>query len=527
MKASLRSVRTMAALLIVPLLFLAAGCGDSSNEGGLSRGVQDVVESPEFANSSWGVMVADLDSGEALESLNPDAMLDPASTTKLFTIASAFDVLGEDYRFETPVYRMGEVGAGGVLGGDLVLVASGDLVLGGRGALSGTIEYTNADHADANALGYATLSQGDPLAGLQDLARQVAASGVTEVKGDVLVDDRLYGPGHSFNPREEYILTPIMVNENLVDLVVTPAAAAGDPAAVDWRPESAAYTVDNQVTTVAAGKPVELDIEENSPGIITVEGQVPVGGGETVRTFQVTDPASFARTLFIEALRGAGVKVDAPELQANDAAALPAEGSYVDSQRVALLTSPPFSEYGKLIMKVSHNLGADTLLFLIAVHEGGDTIEEGLAVEKDFLDRAGVGTQGMILNDGQGAYGANYVSPDSVVGLLRYMSTRPDFAAYHDCLPVLGVDGSLASVLKDSPAAGNAQAKTGTHAGVDTLNQRMVVQARALGGYMTTAGGRELVYNFNVNHVGIDDMDGLRAIMQKHAGILEALYEEY
>ncbi len=221
------------------------------------------------------------------------------------------------------------------------------------------------------------------------------------------------------------------------------------------------------------------------------------------------------------------MKVDAPVTGANDAAALPAEGSYTEAQRVALLTSPPFSEYGKLIMKVSHNLGADTLLFLVAVHEGGDTMEEGLAVEKDFLDRAGVDTEGIILNDGQGAYGANYFSPNTVVELLRYMSTRPDFPAYFDCLPVLGVNGSLANVLTDSPAAGNAQAKTGTHAGADMLNQRMVVQARALGGYMTAASGRQLVYNFNVNHVGIVDMDGLREIMQKHAGILEALYEEY
>ena len=154
-------------------------------------------------------------------------------------------------------------------------------------------------------------------------------------------------------------------------------------------------------------------------------------------------------------------------------------------------------------------------------------MEEGLALEKAFLDRAGVDTGGIILNDGQGAFGANFISPESVVQLLRYMSTRDDFAAYRDCLPVLGVDGSLARVLTSSPAAGNVQAKTGTHAGGDALNQRMVVQARALGGYMVTASGRELVFDINVNHVPIDDMDGLQEMMQKHAGIVEALYNEY
>ena len=306
----------------------------------LSGGVREVVESPEFANSSWGIRVVDLGSGEELESLNPEAMLDPASTTKLFTSAAAFDVLGEGHTFETPVYRRGGMGLGGALEGDLVLVAGGDLVLGGRGALDGTIEYTDADHADANALGYADLTEGDPLAGLEEMARQVAAGGIREIEGDVIVDDRLYGPDRSFNPAEEYILTPIMVNENLIDLVITPAST-GSPATVDWRPRTAAYKVENKVVTTSPGEQLELEIEESSPGVITVEGRIPADAGETVRTFQVTDPASFARTLFIEALRRAGVTVTAPETGANNTAALPSPGSYAESDRVALLTSPP------------------------------------------------------------------------------------------------------------------------------------------------------------------------------------------
>lgn len=522
------AARFLFTLPAVFLLLVAAGCdgGGTGGETVLSSGVREVVESPEFANSSWGIRVADLGSGEELESLDSGAMLDPASTTKLFTAAAALDVLGEDYTFETPVYRRGGMGLGGALEGDLVLVAGGDLVLGGRGAIDGTIEYTDADHADANALGYAELTGGDPLAGLDELARQVAAGGIREIKGDVIVDDRLYGPGSSFNPSEEYILTPIMVNENLIDLVITPGSPGG-PAEVEWRPRPSVYQVENRVVTITAGERTELVIEESSPGVITVEGLIPADAGETVRTFQVTDPASFARTLFIEALRRAGVTVAAPETGTNNVAALPAPGSYAEPDRVALLVSPPLKEYARLILKVSHNLGADTLLYLMAVDRGGSTMEEGLALEKAFLDRAGVDTGGIILNDGQGAFGANFVSPDSVVQLLRYMSTRGDFATYRDCLPVLGVDGSLAGVLTSSPAAGKVQAKTGTHAGGDALNQRMVVQARALGGYMVTASGRELVFDINVNHVPIDDMDGLLEMMQKHAGIVEAVYNEY
>jgi len=516
------------AVTLLSLLLIVPGCGGSAEDAGhLPPGVQEILDSPEFAYSTWGIRVVDLEGGEEIfASLNADIMLDPASTTKLFTVATGFDVLGSDYRFETPVYRQGEVGTGGVLAGDLVLVASGDLAMGGRGALEGTLEFTDYDHNDANALGMGVLTEGDPLAGLDELAGQVAASGIAEVRGDVVVDDRLFGPGRSFSANEEYIITPIVINDNLIDLIIKPAQP-GSPAEVDWRPKSEAYRVESRVETVEEGGQAEIAADATSPGVITVEGQVPAGGDETVRTYQVEDPASFARSLFIEALERAGVEVDSPLAGENDADKLPATGSYMEEDRVALLASPPFKEYGKLILKVSHNLGADSTLYWIAVHEGGKSMEDGLAVEHDFLVEAGVDTDGLIINDGQGAFGSNFMSPHSVVQLLRYMSTRDDFEDYRDCLPALGVDGSLANTLPGSPAAGNVQAKTGTHAGGDAMNGRPVVFARALGGYMVTASGRELAFDINVNNVPIMDIDELRAIMDQHARIVEVIYEEY
>jgi len=528
MKRSCSLVWLPTATLVILLLLFIPGCGETSKDAGkLSSGVRDVIDAAEFKYSTWGIRVVDLETGkEVYESFNQDTMLDPASTTKLFTVATAFDVLGADYRFKTPVYANGEVGPNGQLKGDLILVASGDLDMGGRTTPEGNIEYTNADHNDANALGTGELTETDPLAGLNDLARQVAESGIKEVSGDVLIDDRLYGPGRSFDPNEEYIITPIMINDNLIDFTIKPTRP-GSPAEIEWRPQAATYQVETQVQTVSGDQEAGIEIKLASPGLIVVEGQVPEGESEMVRTYQVEDPASFARTLFIEALARAGVTVDSPETRENASDGLPGGDDYPGMQQVALLESPPFAKYAKLILKVSHNLGADTLLYLIAVHEGKQTMEDGLQIEGAFLKKAGVDTDGLVLNDGQGATGANLVSPDSAIGLLRYMSTRDDYETYRDCLPVLGVDGSLAKVLTDSPAKGKVQAKTGTHLGGDTMNNRAVAFARALAGYMTTASGRELVFDINVNNVPIGEMSELKGLMEKHAGILEIIYKEY
>jgi D-alanyl-D-alanine carboxypeptidase len=49
----------------------------------------------------------------------------------------ALNALGPDHRFRTPVYRQGSIDPQGVLEGNLILVAAGDLTLGGRQTSNG------------------------------------------------------------------------------------------------------------------------------------------------------------------------------------------------------------------------------------------------------------------------------------------------------------------------------------------------------------------------------------------------------
>ena len=87
---------------------------------------------PALRPSRLGLYVADRATGETVYDIRGDEWFLAASTTKLFPGAAALDAYGPDYRFETPIYRTGAVGADGALDGDLILVASGDLTMGGR-----------------------------------------------------------------------------------------------------------------------------------------------------------------------------------------------------------------------------------------------------------------------------------------------------------------------------------------------------------------------------------------------------------
>jgi len=461
-------------------------------EAKISPEVGKIIDNTRYKYSSWGILVVDLETDEILESLNPDLMFSPGSTTKLFTVAAALDVLGADYRFRTPVYIRGKVNESGELDGDLILVGTGDINMGGRTTPSGHIAYTNADHTDANALGFGSLTDTDPLAGLDSLARQVAKSGIKSINGDIR------------------------------------PSKPGELAKVEWRPRNSLYQVDIKIKTVGEKKESSVIIKAGADGLLVVDGQISAATKEILHTYSIKNPARFARSLFIEALRRAGVKVSASEKADNNDTKLPPPDSYKKLKRVALLESPPFSQFARLILKISHNMGADTLVDLIAVHSGKQTFEEGLYREGAFLKKAGIDVDSISLADGEGGVVTDKISPRAAVRLLKYMKTRKDFKAYFNALPILGVDGSLANAApKNSPATGKVRAKTGTTAGYNGIRANLFLVAKGLAGYITTAKGRKIAFAVYINNLNVNGIQGLMKVGNVLGKIAEVIYLRY
>ncbi|MBX9579773.1 MAG: D-alanyl-D-alanine carboxypeptidase/D-alanyl-D-alanine-endopeptidase, partial [Gemmataceae bacterium] len=389
----------------------------------------------------------------------------------------------------------------GRLLGDLILVAGGDLTLGGRADKSGKTAFKDKDHTYANSgLAEAELTDTDPLAGLDALANQVKGAGITRVEGEVLVDDRLFAPTRGSGSGPD-LVTPVVVNDNVVDVVVTPADADGKPAKVAARPESAAYHMDAAVATGPAGSATTLELRRVGPNQFTVRGRVPAGGKPLVRIYPLEEPAVVARTLFVEALRRAGVATAAAVLRPAGGA-LPPRDDYARLPKVGAYTSASFKDAVAVTLKVSHNLYASTLPCLVAVAKGERTAEAGLREERRILEELGVDVNAVSFGGGAGGAPSDFVSPRATVQLLRGMAGRPEWAAYKAGLPVLGVDGTLAETVgADSPARGKVFAKTGTLIWDDVANGRFLLKSKALAGVMTTKAGTELQLALFVNNV--------------------------
>ena len=96
---------------------------------------------------------------------------------------------------------------------------------------------------------------------------------------------------------------------------------------------------------------------------------------------------------------------------------------------------------------------------------------------------------GFVIRDGSGLSRHDYLTPRTLVRVLDAITHLQDFRALYDALPIAGVDGTIASRMKGTPAQGNLHAKTGT-----------IDKGRSLSGYVTTADGRLLIFSALCNN---------------------------
>jgi D-alanyl-D-alanine carboxypeptidase/D-alanyl-D-alanine-endopeptidase (penicillin-binding protein 4) len=200
---------------------------------------------------------------------------------------------------------------------------------------------------------------------------------------------------------------------------------------------------------------------------------------------------------FRAALLRAGVRVTGP----NAAAAAPA-GSAV----LAALPSPPIGDLVGEMLNRSDNLIAELLVKEIgfrATHAPGSTAA-GLAAIGDAVRSLGVPLAG-VAADGSGLSRGDRRSAREWRSLLQAALPRPWAERLVGSLPLAGRNGTLARRFAGTAAAANVRAKTG-----------WIDEARSLSGFLTTAGGRHVVFSVIINGTtpaspALNALDGLVA----------------
>jgi D-alanyl-D-alanine carboxypeptidase/D-alanyl-D-alanine-endopeptidase (penicillin-binding protein 4) len=361
------------------------------------------------------------------------------------------------------------------------------------------------------------------------MARQVAGHGIKQVRGQVLVDTSLFAAERP-EPGTGAMISPIMVNDNLVDVTVFGGAKPGDPSGEVMAPLVPYLNVLNKATTGKVGSNAELrftaeTVNPDGSYTVSLEGSVPAGE-QALASYKVKSPRRFAESAFWAALQSVGVQAPAPSFR--ERRDLKALASWFTSENlVAEHLSPRFADEVRVTLKTSQNLHASTTPYLLGAllaHRPDAALQAGFELERKFLAQAGLDLKSASQADGEGGPGAAF-TPDFMVRYLAYMAKQQYAEFFIDALPIMGRDGTLASLQPNSPAAGHVRAKTGTYVYFDGLNRGLLLLGKGLVGYIETSRGHRLAFAVYVNQVHLADIDEVGNVGDILGQIAEAAFD--
>lgn len=433
----------------------------------LERAFDRILRDSRLSGSQVGVVVVDVESGTTLYGRGQNMRLLPASNQKILTSTVALDVLGPDHRFTTVVAMDGEV-RNGTLDGNLYLKGGGDPTL--------------------LAEDYAAFGRDVSAAGIQHVAGQIVAD-------DTWFDDQRLGSGWEWNDEAYYYGAQISALTCAPDadydagsvIVSVSPGAVGAPPTVSVTPETGYVTIVNEAATVGPSGEARIYIDrELGSNVIRIWGAIPVDSVAQQEWIAVWEPTLYAADIFSRALESQGVGVSGGIV------------SGLTPDNVAELVSHesmPLSALLVPFLKISNNGHAEVLTKTVARKlYGQGTWSAGMTAIARYIGTAGVDTDAIRIVDGSGLSTANLISPEAIAKVLLATRNKPWFNTWYDALPIAGntqrmVGGTLSSRLVNTTAANNVHAKTGSLNGVSTIS-----------GYLTDAGGREIVFSIMFNN---------------------------
>lgn len=415
----------------------------------------------------------------ALFAHNPDQSMVLASTTKLVTSLAALGTLGPQYRWRTRAYVRGAPSLG-TLDGDLILVGGGNPLL------------TSAD--------------------LVAWFKQLQKRGLHTIQGDIVLDRLAFQlkpsdhintpPEDADNPHHRWpdallvddgvLAVNLSVNSGIVQAAFTPALDSADVVdQMQIRPGKCTSLRNPPRLELPPPQTAAVAASAAASSVLRVQLSGDWSAACGSRRIEVaTDAGSaFSAAAVAAAWRAAGGVLTGT---ARDRAPLAAGARWsLAAKPWATHESKPLPVVLREMNKWSNNLIARNLLLSMAkgFPNRAATLPDARARAADWLRKQGLRSEDMHLDNGSGLSRTERGRPAAMVALLRGAWNSAQRKTLLDSLPIAGVDGTLASRMRDGPARGQAFLKTGTLTGT-----------RSLAGYVTGRSGRTYAVTAIVNH---------------------------
>lgn len=387
---------------------------------------------------AWGIAITD-ERGNLLWSRNPDRVLIPASTVKVFTTGYARSRLGATYTRETRVVGIGALDTTtGQWVGTWQLQLNGDPTL-----------------EDPQGMGPR----------LYDLAAQLAAQGIKSLAGPMLLtseepttpDARYPSAWRSANIGSIYapLIGAVTVHENIVDLLVLPGSRIGArPRIARDAPFGVKDLIVNEAVTRASRRS-RLRLVPLRDGRVALRGWIGHRAGMRQVKGAAADPRRVLEVAWAAVLSQAGIR-----WERGSPAMLPPAAA--QTTVLAEVSSPPLDSIVAMVNRRSLNIGAELLLRWAA---GWEAPAESL--EAHVASVIGT-TNGFRLVDGSGLSHDDRVTPRVMASYMARIPARVGTEDFPFLLPANGA-GTLVGLRGGFRAQGVVRAKTGTLATAATL----------------------------------------------------------
>jgi serine-type D-Ala-D-Ala carboxypeptidase/endopeptidase (penicillin-binding protein 4) len=447
--------------------------------------IKTMLRESNLDEAAIGVLVMRVADGNIIVSHGANKSMQPASTMKVLTAIVGLDRLGPAYRSRTELTTTGIID-NGVLTGDITL----------RGLGNTDIEAQDFDH----------------------LLLTLRHKGIQTIRGNLVVDRHFYQPSRidigvtpfdeSVEFRYNVIPDALMLNMNLAEYAIE---TNHERFLIRLSPQLENVSVISNMTLndKPCGKwedswkmPTTVKSDDGEIRVY-LNGSFPKNCTQAVN-INVIDRADYVERLFRALWAKLGGSFTGAVLEAKMPETARLADTLAKKTLLAQHQARPLAEVTRNINKVSDNtITRMTLLNLGALNStgAGTTLQKGEAEIRAWLKQRNIDDAGLVIENGSGLSRLERISAAQLASVLQAAHRSKWAPEFMSSLPIVGVDGSMRSRLKGTPAAEVGRIKTGSLRDVvavagympDATGQLHVVAAMINDPKAISAGGRAIL----------------------------------
>ncbi|HKH61518.1 MAG TPA: D-alanyl-D-alanine carboxypeptidase/D-alanyl-D-alanine-endopeptidase [Flavitalea sp.] len=426
----------------------------------LKLAVTELEKDSQLRHGILSFYVADSKTGKPVFEKNSQIGVAPASTQKIITSATSFELLGNNYQFKTYLNYDSEIKEG-KLTGNLYLEGNGDPTLG-----SWRWKFTKEDSV------------------LDRIVEILNQKGIKQIDGDIFIDDFSYSlqpvpDGWIWQDIGNYYgagCWSVNWRENQYDLVLKSGKNVGEPTSiVKTIPSVANFSLFNFIT--AAKKNSGDNGYVYAPpfaqfGFTT--GTIPVDEKTFVISGSMPRPALQFSKALDQKLKEKNIAVSG-QIKLSSDIVVAGQPLRIGTHKLDSISSPELDTVNYWFMRKSINLYGEALVKAIAFREQGKnvTTEKGVDIVRNFWNERGIEKSAINIIDGSGLSPQNRVTTHALVKVLQFAKTRPWYRSFYQSVPEFN----------------GMKIKSGTIGG-----------AKSFAGYHTSSGGKEYIFAIIVNN---------------------------